>query len=608
MKEQFFKNELSELIWNRNYRYREHAHSIDRTIEDTWQRIADALSSLEQENRDAWQQKFYDLIRDFKFLPGGRIQAGCGTRLKVTLFNCFVMGTIEDSIDGIFNALKEGALTMQQGGGVGYDFSTLRPEGMPANITGRVASGPVSFMHTWDAMCKTILSSGNRRGAMMATLRCDHPDIETFIEAKQDKTALRNFNLSVLVTDAFMEAVNKHQEWQLVFPVSEQSIITGESGIVHRRWPGKTGEVPCTVIKTVPAARLWEKIIRASYDYAEPGVLFIDRINNENNLYYRETISATNPCGEIPLPPYGACNLGSINLTQFINGAFTAQCAFNQRSFIDTIKTAVRMLDNVIDISHYPLAVQKEQAHGSRRIGLGITGLADALAMLGLKYDEQPALAWTRNLMQNLCYNAYSASIELAKERGPFPYFDREKYLQGTFIKNLPEEIRTGIAQYGIRNSHLIAIAPTGTISLLANNVSSGIEPIFNLSYERTVLNEDGGSSVYTLTDYAYQLWSNTYGRSANVPDVFITAHQVAPEKHIEMQALIQQYVDNAVSKTINIPQDYSYKEYASIYMLAYNKGLKGCTTFRPNPVTGEILSPLHPHNLISSTCCEIPG
>ncbi|WP_455206808.1 adenosylcobalamin-dependent ribonucleoside-diphosphate reductase [Kaarinaea lacus] len=607
MKQQIFNNELSRLIWERNYRYRDHATIIDQTIEDTWHRIANALASLELDNQHRWQQRFYELMSGFKFLPGGRIQAGCGTQHRVTLFNCFVMGTIEDSLDGIFNALKEGALTMQQGGGVGYDFSSLRPEGMPANVTGRVASGPVSFMHTWDAMCKTILSSGNRRGAMMATLRCDHPDIENFISVKQDKFALRNFNLSVLVTDAFMEAVNKRQPWPLVFPVSDQSKPLNTSKIIYRNWPGKNGTVPCAVIKTVSADELWEKIIRASYDYAEPGVLFIDRINRDNNLYYRETISATNPCGEIPLPPYGACNLGSINLTQFVDNAFTPQRRFDHSRFINTIKTAVRMLDNVIDLSHYPLPAQREQAHGSRRIGLGITGLADALAMLELKYGDEASLTWTQNVMQSLCYNAYSASVELAKERGAFPFFDQQKYLQGSFIDSLPTEIKNGIGQHGIRNSHLIAIAPTGTISLLANNVSSGIEPIFNLSYERTVLNEDGSSSVYTLTDYACQLWRSVHEPSEEIPQVFVTAHQLGPEKHVEMQALIQRYVDNAVSKTINIPQDFSYEQYESLYMLAYNKGLKGCTTFRPNLVTGEVLSS-HPHDLISKTCCEIPG
>jgi len=607
MNEAFFKNELSSLIWDRNYRYQHQGQIIDQTIEDTWTRIADSVASQEQSNSEDWRQRFYDQLRGFRFLPGGRIQAGCGTKNRVTLFNCFVMGIIEDSMDGIFNALKEGALTMQLGGGVGYDFSTLRPAGMPARVTGRIASGPVSFMHTWDAMCKTILSSGNRRGAMMATLRCDHPDIETFIEAKKDKTALRHFNLSVLVSDAFMNAVNRNQDWQLLFPVTDRRKINDGATIIQRAWPGHTGEVPCVVVKTVSAAELWEKILRASYDYAEPGVLFIDRINRENNLRYRETISATNPCGEIPLPPYGACNLGSINLTQYIARPFSTHCRFNRDGFIETVKTAVRMLDNVIDLSEYPLKAQQDQAQGSRRIGLGITGLADALVMLGFKYGDSGSLAWTNEVMQSLCYHAYMTSIELAKERSPFPYFESEKYLQSNFIKSLPKEIRNGIGQYGIRNSHLIAIAPTGTISLLANNVSSGIEPIFNLNYERTVLNEDGSSSVYKLTDYAYQLGQSMRDSASPNREIFITAHQLAPEKHIEMQALIQRYVDNAVSKTINIPQDYSYEEFESVYQLAYEKGLKGCTTFRPNPVTGEILSS-HPHNLISRSCCEIPG
>jgi len=607
MKEHIFQNELSRLIWDRNYRYHNQDQIIDQTIEDTWRRIAASVASLEHNKPDYWQQQFYDQLKGFRFLPGGRIQAGCGTTKKVTLFNCFVMGTIEDSMEGIFNSLKEGALTMQLGGGVGYDFSTLRPAGTPARVTGRIASGPVSFMHTWDAMCKTILSSGNRRGAMMATLRCDHPDIETFIEAKRDKTALRNFNLSVLVTDAFMHAVKQHQDWPLVFPVTDQQKVNDGSSIVYRSWPGHTGDVPCEVVKTVPAGELWEKITRASYDYAEPGVLFIDRINRENNLYYRETISATNPCGEIPLPPYGACNLGSINLTQYIENPFSSHSRFTMDDFIDTVKIAVRMLDNVIDLSEYPLEAQQDQAQGSRRIGLGITGLADAFTMLGFKYGDSASLGWTKDIMQSLRDHAYIASVELAKERGPFPFFENQKYLQGNFIKSLPTDIRKGIEQYGIRNSHLIAIAPTGTISLLANNVSSGIEPIFNLHYERTVLNNNHSTTVYRLTDYACQLWQNMYEPAPPLPDGFIIAHQLAPEKHVEMQALVQSFVDNAVSKTINIPQDYSYAAFESVYRLAYDKGLKGCTTFRPNPVTGEILSS-HPHNLISGSCCEIPG
>ncbi|MEJ2178881.1 MAG: adenosylcobalamin-dependent ribonucleoside-diphosphate reductase [Gammaproteobacteria bacterium] len=607
MDKQYFQNELSNLIWDRNYRYRDRSQIFDKTIEDTWQRIATALSKHEISDKEFWQQQFYQVMSGFTFLPGGRIQAGCGTQHKVTLFNCFVMGTIEDSMDGIFNALKEGALTMQQGGGVGYDFSTLRPEGMPANVTGRVASGPVSFMHTWDAMCKTVLSSGNRRGAMMATLRCDHPDIETFIDAKKDKFSLRNFNLSVLVTDVFMEAVQQQQEWPLVFPVPETTSGIDESNIVYRSWSGSQAKLPCRIIKTIPATVLWEKIIRASYDYAEPGVLFIDRINDYNNLYYRETISATNPCGEIPLPPYGACNLGSINMTKFVEAPFSKRCKFNEQAFTNTVKTAVRILDNVIDLSQYPLQAQHQQAHGSRRIGLGITGLADTFAMLGFQYGDATSREWTGKVMRTLCHEAYSSSVELARERGPFPFFDKDKYLKSRFIQSLPDTIKSSIEQYGIRNSHLIAIAPTGTISLLANNVSSGIEPIFNLSYERTVLNDDGSSSVFALQDYAYKIWREKNISSNGIPDVFITAHKLAPQDHIGMQSLLQQYVDNAVSKTINIPEDYPFDEYKSLYILAYEKGLKGCTTFRPNPVTGEILSS-HPHDLISKSCCEIPG
>ena len=602
-----FKNNLSELIWDRNYRYRDHTATYDKSIEDTWVRIATALAKQEPQEQDYWQDTFYQALCDFKFLPGGRIQAGCGTSQKVTLFNCFVMGTIEDSMDGIFNALKEGALTMQQGGGVGYDFSTLRPQGMPANVTGRTASGPVSFMHTWDAMCKTILSSGNRRGAMMATLRCDHPDIETFIDAKKDKGVLRNFNLSVLVTDAFVEAVKNQQDWQLVFPLSGEHAPSSDDNIIYRQWSGHHQAVPCKVFKTVKARELWQRIMRASYDYAEPGVLFIDRINASNNLNYRETISATNPCGEIPLPPYGACNLGSINLTSFISNAFTDQVAFDQKSFISIIKTGVRILDNVIDLSQYPLPAQQAQAKNSRRVGLGITGMADAFAMMGFRYGDQASKSWIKSIMRSLCHEAYAASIELGRQRGSFPYFDKTRYLQSPFIKDLPDSLKSAIEQYGIRNSHLIAIAPTGTISLLANNISSGIEPIFDLQYERNVLNNDGGSTNYQITDFAYQLWLQQRSDNEQPPEVFVTAYQLSPKQHIDIQSLVQHYVDNAVSKTINIPEDLPYQDYETLYLLAYEKGLKGCTTFRPNPITGEILS-AHPHDLISKTCCEIPG
>lgn len=585
MKESYSTTPIAQHIWDTKYRHYERGVVLDACIEDTWQRVAKALA-VPEKNPDVWQACFYSILRDFKFLPGGRIQAGAGTAHQVTLFNCFVMGTIADSMDGIFDALKEGALTMQQGGGVGYDFSTLRPRGVPAAAVGSVASGPVSFMLIWDSMCATILSTGARRGAMMGTLRCDHPDIEEFIAVKQDRSQLRHFNVSVLVSDAFMIAVSHDEDWSLVFPASE-SEAGGE--LLVRTWPGYDDAVPCKVYKRIRARMLWQKIMQANYDYAEPGVLFIDRINRLNNLYYCETIQATNPCGEVPLPPFGACNLGSINLTQFVRDPFTAQARLDLEGVGATATTAVRLLDNVIDVSHFPLTRQAEQAHRSRRIGLGLTGLADALIMLQIRYGSSEAEKIAQLAMQRICHAAYQASIELAREKGAFPLFDKEKYLAGAFVQTLPESICNGIAQYGIRNSHLTAIAPAGTISLLANNISSGLEPVFGSDYTRRVLKRDGYYADFAVTDYAAALWRKDRTRD-DLPPAFVTAHELAPAEHLRMQAAIQPYVDQAISKTINVPADYDFAAFRDLYRQAYDLGLKGCTTFRPNAVTGEIL------------------
>jgi len=955
-----FLADISRHIWDSKYRFRDGSAVHDHSIEDSWQRIARALASVEKRDPGAWEHKFYDALAGFKFLPGGRIQAGAGTGRRVTLFNCFVMGAIEDSMDGIFDGLKEGALTMQQGGGIGYDFSSLRPRGMQAKGVGAVASGPVSFMQIWDSMCATLLSTGARRGAMMATLRCDHPDIEQFIEAKQDSRALRHFNLSVLVSDAFMQAVRKNQDWALVFPTEASNADSGEA--VMRVWTERTEPVPCRIFKHVPARALWDKLMRATYDYAEPGVLFIDRINQCNNLWYREHISATNPCvaadtwvhttdgpcqvkdlcgrrfvalvnaqpyqsqpqgffptgykpvyrlrtregyclrltadhpilkitrqtrwsqetawsrvgdlkagdrvrihnhrsaqwsgaygehdgyliglligdgtfaegsaelrvwpelaagnaplvetgvstvmkkvetiaenlphrrdftgwrrssstyyflklafitrlaenlgvrrgnktvtpamercssefyrgflqglfdadgsvqgtqnkgisvrlassdetllqsvqrmllrlgigctvypnrrpaglrilpdghggrrayqcradheliisgdnlhvfsqaigftdcrkqarlmsalhgykralnrerftatiesiepdgvetvfdvqipginvfdangfyahncGEIPLPPYGACDLGSINLTYFVHHPFSEQANLDFDGIRATATIAVRMMDNVIDLSQFPLEKQAEQARGSRRIGLGLTGLADTLILLGLHYAEPKARELAAKTMQTICHAAYRASIELAREKGPFPFFEHERYLQGRFIQTLSEDIRADIAHHGIRNSHLTAIAPTGTISLLANNISSGLEPAYDFCYSRKVLELDGTYSEYELSDYAYRQWRRQNG-DRKLPQTFVSAQALMPVAHLDMQAALQPYVDNSISKTINVPQEYAFAEFKNIYEKAYNRNLKGCTTFRPNPVTGEVL------------------
>ncbi|MBI3777609.1 MAG: adenosylcobalamin-dependent ribonucleoside-diphosphate reductase [Gammaproteobacteria bacterium] len=582
-----FITEISRHIWDSKYRFRDGDVVHDETIDDTWRRIARTLAGVEKDNWSRWEQVFYEALRDFRFLPGGRIQAGAGTGRRVTLFNCFVMGTIEDSMDGIFDGLKEGALTMQQGGGVGYDFSTLRPQGAQAKSVGTVASGPVSFMQIWDAMCATLLSTGARRGAMMATLRCDHPDIEAFIDAKRDSRVLRHFNLSVLVTDAFMDAVRRDDDWALVFPAEDGASPNFET--VQRAWSGQSAPVRCRVYRHVRARALWDRLMRATYEYAEPGVLFIDRINQLNNLWYREQISSSNPCGEIPLPPYGACDLGSLNLTAFVHEPFSARARLDLDGVRSTAAVAARMMDNVIDASLFPLEKQAEQARGTRRIGLGLTGLADTLIMLGLRYDEEPARQLAADIMQAICHTAYRTSIALAREKGVFPFFEREKHLQGKFIQSLPHDIQNDIARHGLRNSHLTAIAPTGTISLLANNISSGLEPVYQFSLTRRVLELDGRYTEHPLTDYALHRWREQHG-GGKLPAAFVDTRALTPAAHLDMQAALQPFVDNSISKTINVPRDYRFEDFKEIYAQANGLGLKGCTTFRPNPVTGEVL------------------
>ncbi|MBI3569892.1 MAG: adenosylcobalamin-dependent ribonucleoside-diphosphate reductase [Gammaproteobacteria bacterium] len=597
-----FLTDISRHIWDSKYRFRDGDRVHDQTVDDTWQRVARTLAGVEKDDWNRWEKYFYEALRNFRFLPGGRIQAGAGTGRRVTLFNCFVMGTIEDSMDGIFDGLKEGALTMQQGGGVGYDFSTLRPSGSQAKSVGSVASGPVSFMQIWDAMCGTLLSTGARRGAMMATLRCDHPDIEAFIDAKRDSHALRRFNLSVLVTDAFMEAVHRDLDWALVFP-AEKGAPAGTESIL-RAWSGRSEPVRCRIHQRVSARELWDKLMRATYEYAEPGVLFIDRINQMNNLRYREHISSSNPCGEIPLPPYGACDLGSINLTAFVHDPFTGHARLDLDEIRKTAAIATRMMDNVIDASLFPLDKQAAQARGTRRIGLGLTGLADTLIMLGLHYGDDAARELAARVMQAICHTAYRTSVGLAEEKGPFPFFDREKFLQGKFIQSLPHEIQNSIARFGIRNSHLTAIAPTGTISLLANNISSGLEPVYEFNHVRRVLELDGSYTEHKLTDYALRLWHERRG-DEKLPAAFVDSHSLAPAAHLGMQAALQPCVDNSISKTINVPRDCRFDDFKQIYERAYDMGLKGCTTFRPNPVTGEVLrgaadSEAGPH------CCTV--
>ena len=595
-----FETDIARHIWETKYRYVEGNDVVDANIEDTWWRVARELASVEHHDRAGWRSQFRDVLHDFRFLPGGRIQAGAGTNRRVTLFNCFVMGRIEDSMDGIFEALKEGALTMQAGGGVGYDFSTLRPRRTYARDTGNIASGPISFMRIWDAMCATVLSTGARRGAMMATLRCDHPDIDAFVTAKQDARELRHFNCSVLVTDAFMEAVERDDDWPLVFPAAQLPDDRGTT--VMRTWPGSAGEVPCRVVRTVRASDLWRQLMRATYDYAEPGVLFIDRIHEQNNLHYCERIIASNPCGEIPLPAYGACDLGSINLTRFVSRPFTNDAHLDLEGVAQLVPTAVRMLDNVIDASRFPIPAQAEQARRTRRIGLGFTGLGDALAMLGLHYAGDPAREMAARIMRIIRDAAYRASVQLAREKGPFPLFEADAFLQTPALGTLPPELRDAIARHGIRNSHLTAIAPTGTISLLAENISSGIEPPYRMRYRRRVLTTDDTWAEYSLEDYAHRLWREDHG-DASPPEWLVTAPELSPQAHLSMQQAVQPYVDQAISKTINVPEELPFEDFQNIYRDAYRMGLKGCTTFRPNPVTGAVLSSDEPEEARGLRC-----
>ena len=576
---------IARHVWDARYR----AGAGETSVQGTWRRVAGALARVEGTHGPDWKPRFLDILRGFEFLPGGRILAGAGTDRDVTLLNCFVMGTIDDSLAGIFGALQEGAVTMQRGGGVGYDFSTLRPSGALARTTGTVASGPVSFMDVWDAMCATLQSTGARRGAMMATLRCDHPDIETFIDAKREARRLRHFNLSVQVTDAFMHAIARDESWPLVFP---RHRLGAEGETIMRDWPGEESSVPCRIVRRISARGLWERLLRASYDTGEPGVLFIDRINRLNNLRYCEKITATNPCGEVPLPPYGACDLGAINLARLIRDPFTPRARLDTERLEAIASTAVRLLDNVIDASQFPLPRQRAAAARNRRIGLGITGLADALMMLGLRYGDDASLAFAAGTMRTICHAAYRQSIAIAATKGRFPAFERDRYLEAPFVRDLPADIRDGIARQGIRNSHLLAIAPTGTISLLAGNVSSGIEPVFAPEYQRAVLSADG-PRVFTVTDYAVRLWREQSGRAGGLPDAIVTAAVLPIHAHLNMQAAVQPFVDNAISKTINVPRETSFADFAPLFRLAYDKGLKGCTAFRPTAASDTVLAPV---------------
>jgi ribonucleoside-diphosphate reductase alpha chain len=558
-------SQIAHQIWDMKYRLKApDGTPIDQSVEHTLARVAHAAAIAElPSERARWANAFASALAGHRFLPAGRILAGAGTERSVTLFNCFVMGAIPDSMEGIFTSLREAALTLQQGGGIGYDFSTLRPRGAPVMGVGADASGPVSFMAVWDSMCRTILSAGSRRGAMMATLACNHPDIEAFIDAKREG-ALSMFNLSVLASDAFMDAVKTDAPWNLEF-----------AGRIY---------------KSLRARDLWDRIMRATYDYAEPGVIFIDRINRLNNLSYCETIHATNPCGEQPLPPYGACLLGSINLAKLVRAPFEPDAHVDLDELSDLVRVAVRLLDNVIDVSRFPLPEQRSEAIAKRRLGLGVTGLADALIFCRARYGSKKSVALIETWLKTVERAAYLASADLAAEKGAFPLFDAQDYLARPNVQALDEDVRSAIARHGIRNGLLTSIAPTGTISLFADNVSGGIEPAFAYTYTRKVLMPDGTRKEETVQDFAFAEFRKRFGDQAALPDYFVTAQTLSPADHLAVQAAAQRHVDSSISKTINVPATISFEAFKDVYLSAYAMGCKGCTTYRPNRITGAVL------------------